>query len=299
MITDQEFQITLPSNSSMKVSPDNRPGNFTTSLPTPLSLEGDWEVALIDLQYPHSWFNMETDAHILFAFHLTKPNRNLIVSLQEGSDDRKEYTDTLKQEMDIAYKQKSLDSASDSWIYLRIPPGFYASLEDLIKILNHRIQVKLNGSHRTSKEELDFSYSYDPITRHLTLTTVGMDAKILVVCLNPTIKKILDSVNEYVKLTDELHLIPSLNSIYVYTDIIKYQFVGDAKVPLRGVLPAKGQDRSQEYWSFQQPYYIPISATTIATVNIQLCDDKGEEISFHGDGKVVARLHFRRPRTLL
>ena len=48
-----EFQVTLPSN--VKGHPRNKPVQFETTLAKPLDLPGDWEVALLDISYPHNW----------------------------------------------------------------------------------------------------------------------------------------------------------------------------------------------------------------------------------------------------
>ena len=61
MNPDSEFQLTLPSNSSIEFFPNNKASDFTTKLPTPISLEGDWELALIDIQYPHYSYNVPED----------------------------------------------------------------------------------------------------------------------------------------------------------------------------------------------------------------------------------------------
>ena len=119
-----------------------------------------------------------------------------------------------------------------------------------------------------------------------------------IVCLDKQVKSILEQANPTLPdkkqiLTREKLLVNTIPSIYIYSDIIKYQFVGDVKVLLLGVLPVQGVDGEQQYWSFNPPYYIPVSMSTISSVNIHLADDKGDEIPFFGDGKVVARLHFR------
>ena len=48
------FYLTLPSNSSMDYHPENTLTNFVTRLPTVIDLEGSWEVALMEIQYPHT-----------------------------------------------------------------------------------------------------------------------------------------------------------------------------------------------------------------------------------------------------
>ena len=40
---------------------DNTLVSFTTRLPNTIDLEGDWEVGLVEIQYPHNWFNVPTE----------------------------------------------------------------------------------------------------------------------------------------------------------------------------------------------------------------------------------------------
>ena len=56
-----DFYLTLPSNSSMSYYPGNTLSDFTTRLPNPISLTGDWEVGLVEIQYPHNWFNVPSE----------------------------------------------------------------------------------------------------------------------------------------------------------------------------------------------------------------------------------------------
>src|ERR1043165_6930066 len=53
------FYITLPSNSSMHYYPNNTVTRYTTRLGNAIPLSGDWEVGLVEIQYQHTWFNLE------------------------------------------------------------------------------------------------------------------------------------------------------------------------------------------------------------------------------------------------
>jgi hypothetical protein len=55
------FYLTLPSNSSMSYYPNNTLTHFMTKLPSRINLEGDWEVGLTEMQYPHSWYNVKEE----------------------------------------------------------------------------------------------------------------------------------------------------------------------------------------------------------------------------------------------
>ena len=50
--------FTLPSNSSMQYFPDNKRSKFVTKLSRTLQLDGEWEVGLAEIVYPHTWYNI-------------------------------------------------------------------------------------------------------------------------------------------------------------------------------------------------------------------------------------------------
>lgn len=53
------FYLTLPSNSSFAYFPDNTLTNYKTQLPQVINLsEGEWEVGLVEIQYPRTWYNV-------------------------------------------------------------------------------------------------------------------------------------------------------------------------------------------------------------------------------------------------
>ena len=55
---ESEFYVTLPSNSSMQYFPDNKTSNFAMKLSRTLQLDGEWEVGLAEIDYPHTWYNI-------------------------------------------------------------------------------------------------------------------------------------------------------------------------------------------------------------------------------------------------
>ena len=59
MATD--FYLTLPSKASMKVHPDNTLAHYITDLPQRISVSGEWECGLAEIQYPHTWYNVRED----------------------------------------------------------------------------------------------------------------------------------------------------------------------------------------------------------------------------------------------
>ena len=51
----KQFYLHLPSNSSLDKFPSNTLTEYQVGLPQTVSLTGDWEVALTEIHYPHSW----------------------------------------------------------------------------------------------------------------------------------------------------------------------------------------------------------------------------------------------------
>ena len=44
-----QFYVTLPSNASMNIFPNNKKSNYTTQFNTPIVLDGNYEVALANI----------------------------------------------------------------------------------------------------------------------------------------------------------------------------------------------------------------------------------------------------------
>ncbi len=58
-INRSEFQIVLPSNASSSFYPNNTTSYYKTKLAMPIQLVGEWEMAIVDIQYTHSWINIK------------------------------------------------------------------------------------------------------------------------------------------------------------------------------------------------------------------------------------------------
>ena len=54
-----QFYLHLPINISLDKFPNNTLTEYRVCLPQTISLTGDWEVALTEIHYPHSWNNVQ------------------------------------------------------------------------------------------------------------------------------------------------------------------------------------------------------------------------------------------------
>ncbi len=59
----------VSSDGCMDIFPNNAPGDFKIMLKDPIEFlpDEDWELALIDLHYPYSWYNISSDMSLMYA----------------------------------------------------------------------------------------------------------------------------------------------------------------------------------------------------------------------------------------
>lgn len=70
LVAAMSFYVTLISDSSAHFFPGNKISQFTTQLPSAIHLnQGEWEVGLANIIYPHTWYNVRKDNN-LFGFDL-------------------------------------------------------------------------------------------------------------------------------------------------------------------------------------------------------------------------------------
>ena len=72
-----DFYLTFPSNASMELHPNNTSTHYVTALTQRISMSGQLECGLVEIQHPHSWYNVReedawfglarTDVHVINA----------------------------------------------------------------------------------------------------------------------------------------------------------------------------------------------------------------------------------------
>ena len=100
------FYITLPSNASLGIFPDNKMTSYRVKLPHTINSYGEWEVGLYSISYPNTWYTLRD----------------------------------INQDTDIYYKDKGGFFAS-----VQVDYGHYETMQDLIKNVNKAL-VKYAGN---------------------------------------------------------------------------------------------------------------------------------------------------------
>ena len=113
------FYLTLPSNASSDIFPDNKTTSYRVKLPQAINLSGEWEVGLYSINYPRTWYTLDNnfDTHIYtcdqsglfsttiidYGFYETMPdlvksvNKTLAKDVSDNIKYRKSYSPFKKQ----------------------------------------------------------------------------------------------------------------------------------------------------------------------------------------------------------
>ena len=67
-MSGSHFYVTLPSNASLDVFPDNKTGSYHVKLPQTIDLHGDWKVGLYSISYSNTWYTLPNhENHIYYS----------------------------------------------------------------------------------------------------------------------------------------------------------------------------------------------------------------------------------------
>ena len=64
------FYLTLPSNSSLAIFPDNKTTSYRVKLPQTIDLEGNWEVGLYSVSYPNTCTMVHVTGRVRHTYFL-------------------------------------------------------------------------------------------------------------------------------------------------------------------------------------------------------------------------------------
>ena len=267
------FYITLPSNSSESVYGKQKLCSYKTK---PLNLNVDeWEVGLAEVIYPHTWNNVKEG-----TFSIKKLN------------DRDELWE---------------------WTTVKIPSARYENPEQLVDTLNDAVHEVLGKAQR---EHIYFMYNslLRKFVAHVSVNyrvrfpaslahTLGLGdvETTLKQSTNEIIPGQVDPEADHHTLysadktvaTYVMDLDRGLHTFFVYCDIVEYQLVGDANVPLLRTVNVLGKSGDVVVNSFDNIHYIGLGRSSFQEIHIHISDDTGERVPFQ-HGRVIVKLHFRR-----
>ena len=311
MATD--FYLTLPSNASMKMYPDNTLAHYITDLPRLIDLTGEWECGLAEIQYPHTWYNIVMYDTLLFLNETIAMGLTPIARISAGY-----YKSpmTLMNHVNKGLNSMTTDkvraklsySAITQKMTLHMTPGTEFTVPHrsaLGRMLGFEPSVVSSPSSLApTAPSLLGSIMSATITAAETISTdenprqggrnIGLTPSANVF-LPP--KETPDGPYTYRKVADHVvQMDQGFDTIYVYTDVVESSIVGDSVAPLLRALPVGGSHGETVSDRFTNIHYVPLLYSHFKSMEIDIRDDTGRRVPFEY-GRVTVTLHFRRRRT--
>ena len=247
------FYVTLPSNSSLGVYPNNKIGCYRTKLSRTIVLNEPHEVGLIEIQYPKAWN----------SFPVSDSN------------------------VDI-YDMKN--SSTSTIVMAR---AYYENIPELVKEFNELFGMLpyMGGMmmrYHIVKQHVYFSGP----SKGLSFTFRGKVAAMLGFNPGEPFKTPPDREVRFYYAPHRADVHGGCYNMFIYSDIVNYQAVGDSYVPLLRSINVADEQRSIPTLTYDRPHYTSLSRNIIDDIEIALKDDQNQYIPFLY-GKVTVKLHFR------
>ena len=225
-------------------------------MPQPLEFAGEWEVGLAEITYPRRWYNVQYDTKFAYMTH-----------------------------------DRSDDSDQDhSLITKKIKRGYYASPNDLLRQM-------FKDEDLLGKVE----YEYSTVSQKVTLKVLETGGLLR---LGEDIGKLLgydmpygnQNFAEGIFEAENIADIEPVHHLFVYTNIVEDQIVGNVKVPLLRIVRVMGKYGSVQSLDYTNIHYVPLKQKFVDTIEVSLRDDTGNKIRFTR-GRVIIKVHFRRRKS--
>ena len=239
------------------IFPSNTAAHFKTRLTTPISLVGEWDVALYEIHYKRFWNAINPiDAEIVYEF---KP------------------PSTTTQRASVYLYQ-----------------GYYSTIEEVVTSLNSLFN-NLKTAQKLERVPA-FEYNirkrkiYIEMQPGESLHFKPKLAAMLGITTNP-----VHCGNESRKYQGEdlFNLDETIHTLYVYCDIIENMPVGNEEAPLLRIVGVDAKQGEIVRKTYDNPMYVPVRIKKFDTIEIDIKSNTGEHVPFqHSKSEVI--LHFRK-----
>ncbi len=230
--------ITLPSNTMQE---ENLTGDFRVRVARHITLEGDWEVALVDIQYPYSWYNVTNDV---------------------SSGMQQNHIQFVSYENSMVYT-----------IY--VPPANYSSPDQLAAAIEREIEQvsELKGC--------GFSYDpiEQKMVAFKTSNFSTIIMSPLLQYMMGFYSRIYSKDETKAKYPVDLR--GGVDALYIYCDLVEKQLVGDTLSPLLRIVPVSGKYGEIIEREFVRPQYVPVLKKEFSSIEISIRNDRDKPVPFN------------------
>jgi hypothetical protein len=293
-----DFYVFLTSN----VFPDtgsqseNTIGKFITHIPQKLNLNDEYEVAIADISYTKSWFNIPEPQKISIEIIGRQRVVATPITLPAGDYATGAYLAhsinlLIEREKQILMKQlKNFNIMFNS-----MPKIIYESKTNKFKIEYGRSGrlIFTDNTEGTNYPIVTFFSDYLSEVMGFFTKDIGyLTFENYEIYKNKSISQNSTTLDaNYVPQMSTIH------TLYVYSDLIRPRIVGNVMAPLFRQIEVPneitfGQD---VFIKYRKRFYHPLNHFEFDTIQIVLKDDAGKDIDFKF-GRVTVSLHFRKTK---
>ena len=258
------FYIELQSNS--KCYSDNTVANFRNKISLRNILTGRWSVALVEISYTYSWKNLPSSQWITIDL---ETNKDPDIHLEEVK---------------------------------KVKAGFYESIEQLIAELTRKVNKYKKDIYDTLPE-----FHLDKINKLLYIRPGRqLDGKLILPVFSQELAEILgfpnysihnlrfNQDNQVVSVRPP-DLYTALHSLFIYSDIVEPQYIGDIQAKLLKTVEVPNDIKfgDQIVIKYDNPHYIPLLFHEFDSIEIDIKNDLNERIPFLF-GRTRVKLHLTK-----
>lgn len=267
-MAEEGFYVTLPSNASKNMFPDNTISTFRVDLARHIDLDGAWRVALVEIAYPRTWLDIPE-----------KMDRfSWIDTYEDGTEDK-------------PLQGRPMDPSKFTIHKTDFGVGSFDDIEVVVNRINARLK-KSGVDAVLARHPCDHRFSWSGSGRYYMR-------------FNAPLAYMLGMKHgEWVRCGPGDTLCPyppdikaGFYHLYCYSDLVQHQVVGDSYAPLLRAIPVTGKYGQVVTKTFNPAYYLPVSKRHIESVAVDIKNDQNESVKFTY-GKVVLTLHFKPDRTV-
>lgn len=259
-----EFNIILPSNSSMKYYPNNTTTNYSTRLPREIELYGEWSVGLSEIHIPCTTLHLRReDTQIAFGdsdppyfqHGVYNSIQDLVKAINKGV---------------LLYNNN-----------LRCDEIFYDEIGGFVSIVGYSENFKNCKTFELST---------------IVWRILGYEQGLEVVALSDEAEK-KNNINYTLIGKQPASLSRAIpDQLFVYSNLCEPCIVGDTHAPLLRIVDLDAKEfsfGSTIVKRFSPINYVPLLNNRFQTIDIDIRDQFGKSIPFEF-GTLTAVLHFKR-----
>ena len=270
--------VSLPSNTK-GLFYTNKTSEFTTLLAKPIKFDYPTKVGLSEIIYTSKWevflgniyLQISDLLHKIPIYIVDRSSFKDVVSSINNSIIKYFFEEELsKKQQNILFISEQLKSSpkeDEKQIIDKISSDNI--IKDLVKI--NTPQITFDNNRLSFEKFGDYVFWF---TDHL--------------------EKVFGN-SKYTKDSSDLYVIKDaiviVTALYVYTDIIDYQYVGDTLAPLLRNVAVVDQNGTVSV-TYNSPDYLKINKSEINKIYIKITDEEGNNIRFI-NGKVIVKLNFK------